>query len=78
MHLFLSSYTGQQFAFLKRKLKIPSVKCLVRSLGLHLRDFVQNENTFSPYSWALNCRRVVMLRGHERVLGWTLVSDSVT
>ena len=74
----LASYTDQQFASLKRKLKIPSVKCLVRSLGLHLRDFVQNENTVSPYKWAINCRRVVMMRGHERVLEWTLVSDSVT
>ena len=72
------SCTDQQFAFFKKTLKIPSVKCLVRSLGLHLRDFVQNEKTVSPYRWALNCRRVVMMRGHERVLEWTLVSDSVT
>lgn len=74
----LASYTDQQFASLKRKVKIPSVKCLVRSLGLHLRDFVRNENIVSPHKWALNCRRVVMMRGHERVLEWTLLSDSVT
>ena len=74
----LATYTDEQFAFFKRKMKIPSLKYLVRSLGLHLRDFVRNENTVAPHRWALNSRRVVMMRGHERVLEWKLVSDSVT
>ena len=75
----LATYTDEhEFAFFKRKMKISPVKYLVRSLGLHLRDFVRNENTVSPNRWALNCRRVVMMRGHERVLEWKLVSDSVT
>ena len=54
----LATYTDEQF--------------LVRSLGLHLRDFVRNENTVSPHRWALNCSRVVMMRGHERILEWKL------
>ena len=58
----LATYTDEQFAFFKRKMKIPSVKYLVRSLGLHLPDFVRNENTVAPHRWALNCRRVVMMR----------------
>ena len=68
----LASSTGKDLASLKQKKKIPSVKSLVGSLGLHLRDFTRNENTVFPFKWALNCRRVTMLRGFERTLEWKL------
>ena len=50
------------------------MKALVASLGLDLRDFIRNENTVFPFRWALNCRRVTMLRGFERILEWKLPS----
>ena len=68
----LASCTDKELASFKRKKKIPSMKSLVSSLGLHLRDFIRNENTVFPFRWALNCRRVVMLRGYERALEWKL------
>ena len=68
----LTSSTGKDLASFKRKKRIPSVKSLVGSLGLHLRDFTRNENTVFPFKWALNCRRVTMLRGFERTLEWKL------
>jgi len=69
----LTSSTDKDLASLKRKNKIPSVKSLVGSLGLHLRDFTRNENSVFPFKWALNCRRVTMLRGFERTLEWKLL-----
>ena len=69
----LVSCTDKELASFRRKKRIPSVKSLVSSLGLHLRDFIRNENTVFPFKWALNCRRVVMLRGYERTLEWKLV-----
>ena len=72
----LVSCTDNELATFKKKKRIPSVKSLVDSLGLHLRDFIRNTNTVSPFKWALNCRRVVMLRGYERALEWKLTSDS--
>ena len=69
----LTSSTDKDLASLKRKKKIPSLKSLVGSLGLHLRDFTKNENTVFPFKWALNCRRVNMLRGFERTLEWKLL-----
>lgn len=72
----LTSSTDKDLASLKRKKKIPSVKSLVGSLGLHLRDFTRNENTVFPFKWALNCRRVTMLRGFERTLEWKLPSTA--
>jgi len=68
----LVSSTGKDLASLKQKKRIPSLKSLVGSLGLHLRDFTRNENTVFPFKWALNCRRVTMLRGFERTLEWKL------
>jgi len=68
----LASCTDKELASFKRKKKIPSVKSLVSSLGLYFRNFIRNENTVFPFRWALNCRRVVMLRGYERVLEWKL------
>ena len=68
----LTSSTDKDLTSLKRKNKMPSVKSLVGSLGLHLRDFTRNQNTVSPFKWALNCRRVTMLRGFERTLEWKL------
>ena len=72
----LASCTNKELASFKRKKKIPSLKSLVAPLGLQLRDFIRNENTVFPFRWALNCRRVVMLRGYERALEWKLPSDS--
>ena len=69
----LVSSTDKDLASLKRKNKIPSVKSLAGSLGLHLRDFTRNENTVCPFKWALNCRRVTMLTGFERTLEWKLL-----
>ena len=69
----LTSSTDKDLASFERKKKIPSVKSLVGSLGLHLRDFTRNENTVFPFKWALNCRRVTMLRGFERTLEWKLL-----
>ena len=69
----LASCTDKELASFRRKKRIPSLKSLVSSLGLHLRDFVRNENTVFPFKWALNCRRVVKLRGYERALEWKLV-----
>ena len=69
----LISSTDKDLASLKRKKRIPSLKSLVGSLGLHLRDFTRNENTVFPFKWALNCRRVTMLRGFERTLEWKLL-----
>ena len=69
----LTSSTDKDLASLKRKKKIPSVKSLAGSLGLQLRDFARNENTVFPFKWALNCRRVTMLRGFERTLEWKLL-----
>ena len=69
----LISSTDKDLASLKRKKKIPSVKSLAGSLGLHLRDFTRNKNTVCPFKWALNCRRVTMLRGFERTLEWKLL-----
>ena len=66
--------TDEDLASLKGKKKIPSLKSLVASLGLHLRDFVRCENTVFPFKWALNCRRPTMLRGYERALEWKLLS----
>ena len=71
----LASCTDKELASLRRKegkKRIPSVKSLASSLGLHLRDFIRNENKVFPFRWALNCRRVVMLRGYERALEWKL------
>ena len=70
----LTSFSQDEFVSFKRKNKLPSVKSLVKSLGLHLRDFIRNENTVLPFRWALNCRRVTMLRGYERALEWKLPS----
>ena len=70
----LASSTERDLASFKRKKKIPSVKALVASLGLDFRDFTRNENTVFPFRWALNCRRVTMLRGFERTLEWKLPS----
>ena len=72
----LSSSTEKDLASLKKRKKIPSVKALVGSLGLDLRDFTRNENTVFPFRWALNCRRVTMLRGFERTLEWKLPSTA--
>ena len=72
----LTSSTDKDLASFKRKKKIPSVKSLVGSLGLHLRDFTRNANTVFPFKWALNCRRVTMLRGFERTLEWKLPSTA--
>ena len=69
----LVSSTDKDLASLKRKNKIPSVKSLAGSLGLHLRDFTRNENTVWPFKWALNRRRVTMVRGFERTLEWKLL-----
>ena len=69
----LISSTDKDLASLKRKKKIPYVKSLAGSLGLHLRDFTRNKNTVCPFKWALNCRRVTMLRGFERTLEWKLL-----
>ena len=69
----LASSTDKELASFRRKKRIPSVKSLASSLELHLRDFIRNENTVFPFRWALNCRRVVMLRGYERALEWKLV-----
>ena len=69
----LASCTDKELASLRKKKRIPSVKSLASSLGLHLRDFIRNENTVFPFRWPLNCRRVVMLRGYERALEWKLV-----
>ena len=69
----LISSTDKDLASLRRKKKIPSVKSLAGSLGLQLRDFTRNENTVFPFKWALNCRRVTMLRGFERTLEWKLL-----
>ena len=66
--------TDEDLASLKGKKKIPSLKSLVASLGLHLRDFVRCENTVFPFKWALNCRRPTMLRGYERTLEWKLLT----
>ena len=65
--------SSTDLASLKRKKKIPYVKSLAGSLGLHLRDFTRNKNTVCPFKWALNCRRVTMLRGFERTLEWKLL-----
>ena len=70
----LTSFSQDELVSFKRKHKLPSVKSLVKSLGLHLRDFIRNENTVLPFRWALNCRRVTMLRGYERALEWKLPS----
>lgn len=72
----LSSSTEKDLASFKRRKIIPSVKALVCSLGLDLRDFTRNENTVFPFRWALNCRRVTMLRGFERALEWKLASTA--
>ena len=70
----LVSCTEKELAAFDRKKKIPSVKSLVRSLGLYLRDFIRNENTVFPFKWAVNCRRVNMMRGYVRTLEWKLIS----
>ena len=70
----LVSCTEKELAAFDRKRKIPSVKSLVRSLGLYLRDFIRNENTVFPFKWAVNCRRVNMMRGYIRTLEWKLIS----
>ena len=54
--------TDEDLASLKGKKKIPSLKSLVASLGLYVRDFVRCENTVFPFKWTLNCRRPTMLR----------------
>ncbi|XP_068697075.1 uncharacterized protein [Montipora foliosa] len=69
----LASCPDKELASFKGKKKIPSVKSLASSMGLQIRDFIKNENTVSPFRWALNCRRVSMLTGYERTLEWTLV-----
>ena len=73
----LVSCTEKELAAFDRKKKIPSVKSLVRSLGLYLRDFIRNENTVFPFKWAVNCRRVNMMRGYIRTLEWKLISTWV-
>ena len=72
----LFSSTDEDLASFKRKKKIPSLKSLVGTLGLDLRDFIRNENTVFPFRWGLNCRRATMLRGYERTLEWKLPSAS--
>ena len=69
----LVSSTDKDLASLKRKNKIPSLKSLAGSLGLHLCNFTRNENTVCPFKWTLNCRRVTMLTGYERTLEWKLL-----
>ena len=69
----LASCPDKEIASFKRKKSIPSVKSLASSMGLQIRDFIKNENTVFPFRWALNCRRVVMLRGYERALEWKRV-----
>ena len=66
--------TEKELAAFDRKKKIPSVKSLARSLGLYLRDFIRNDNTVFPFKWAVNCRRVNMMRGYIRTLEWKLTS----
>ena len=73
----LVSCTEKELAAFDRKKKIPSVKSLARSLGLYLRDFIRNENTVFPFKWAVNCRRVNMMRGYIRTLEWKLISTKV-
>ena len=46
----LISSTDKDLASLKRKKKIPYVKSLADSLGLHLRDFTRNKNTCLLYT----------------------------
>ena len=69
----LATCPDKELGSFKKKKKIPSVKSLASSMGLQIRDFIKNENTVFPFRWALNCRRVVMLRGYERALEWKLV-----
>ena len=72
----LAASTGRDLASFKRKKEIPSLNSAVGSLGLDLRDFIRNKNRVFPFRWALNCRRVTMLRGYARALEWKLSSEA--
>ena len=68
----LASCTDEELASFSKKKKLPTTKSIATSLGLVLRDFVRNGNSVFPFRWALNCRRVTMLRGFEYALEWRL------
>ncbi|XP_078367783.1 uncharacterized protein LOC144651708 [Oculina patagonica] len=70
----LTSRTDEELSSLRRKKKLPSIISLFGSLSVYFRDFIRNENTVFPFRWALNCRRVTMLKGFERTLEWKLLA----
>lgn len=70
----LESRSEEELAYLVKKIKIPSIKAITASLGLELRDYVRNENTVFPFKWAVNCRTVNLMRGHEFTLEWKVPS----
>ena len=71
----LGNTSDAQLTTLKR---VPSLSTVTQNLGLQLRDFLKNENTVFPFRWAVNCRRVNMIRGFERALEWIIDPASLT
>ena len=40
--------------------------------GLVARNFLCSQNRLVPFKWKLNCRRVTMMSGFDRVVEWII------
>ena len=59
----IESRSDNELSSLGKRNRLPSMKAIVTSLGLELRDYVRNENRVFPFKWAVNCRRVTRMKG---------------
>ena len=74
LQLYLRAALIESRSSLEKRNKLPSMKAIVTSLGLELRDYVRNENRVFPFKWAVNCRRVTRMKGFEFALEWKLLT----
>lgn len=72
----IESRSDNELSSLEKTNKLPSIKAIVTTLGLELRDYVRNENRVFPFKWAVNCRRVTRMKGFEFALEWKLPTSA--
>ena len=70
----IESRSDNELSSAGKRNRLPSMKAIVTSLGLELRDYVRNENRVFPFKWAVNCRRVTRMKGFEFALEWKLLT----
>lgn len=74
--LYLRAALIESLSSLEKTNTLPSIKVIVTTLGLELRDYVRNKNRVFPFKWAVNCRRVTRMKGFEFALEWKLPTSA--